>query len=405
MPDTKNLPQEVKENSESLAAPDIVIGVPSFQPTDGFEWAERMEPLANRVLIAYPGGAGPTGETSAFAPRLLPYTVSAGDRYLNAPTILDGGFHDILQASREAGAKCCCVWNNSLQDLSSGIVQKFTAPVLEQGFDLALPCYVETRLGSLINHSIVHPIVRALYGKRIRYSMAIDAAFSAQMVERLSQIDPKTKRLRSQLWITADAICSGLNICQVNIPVGPPHPPEAADVSTILALVLGRLFQDLERNTAFWQRPSVSQSVATFGEPSAEKPEDSAVDVQRLLETFQLGYRNLKEIWSVALPPAAFLELKKLTTLNAAAFHVPEDLWARIVYDFALAYRQRSINREHLLRALTPLYLAWVASFAIEAKDVPTGAVLSIRERVALAYEKQKPYLVSRWRWPDRFNP
>jgi glucosylglycerate synthase len=26
-------------------------------------------------------------------------------------------------------------------------------------------------------------------------------------------------------------------------------------------------------------------------------------------------------------------------------------------------------------------------------------------EKLALAYEAGKPYLVSRWRWPDRFNP
>jgi hypothetical protein len=26
-------------------------------------------------------------------------------------------------------------------------------------------------------------------------------------------------------------------------------------------------------------------------------------------------------------------------------------------------------------------------------------------EAVAAAFETDKPYLVSRWRWPDRFNP
>ncbi len=26
-------------------------------------------------------------------------------------------------------------------------------------------------------------------------------------------------------------------------------------------------------------------------------------------------------------------------------------------------------------------------------------------ERLARAYEANKSYLVSRWRWPDRFNP
>ena len=47
---------------------------------------------------------------------------------------------------------------------------------------------------------------------------------------------------------------------------------------------------------------------------------------------------------------------------DAAAFRMPDSLWARIVYDFLLAYRLRTINRGHLLGALIPLYLAWVAS-------------------------------------------
>jgi len=26
-------------------------------------------------------------------------------------------------------------------------------------------------------------------------------------------------------------------------------------------------------------------------------------------------------------------------------------------------------------------------------------------QQLSMVYEAQKPYLISRWRWPDRFNP
>ena len=32
-------------------------------------------------------------------------------------------------------------------------------------------------------------------------------------------------------------------------------------------------------------------------------------------------------------------------------------------------------------------------------------AIESRLERLSRAYEASKTYLVSRWRWPDRFNP
>ena len=81
---------------------------------------------------------------------------------------------------------------------------------------------------------------------------------------------------------------------------------------------------------------------------------------------------------------------------------MPDELWARIVYDFALAYRLRRIGRSHLLGALTPLYLGWVASYA---KDIGEATVVEADRRVeivAQAFEANKPYFVSRWRWPDR---
>jgi hypothetical protein len=107
----------------------------------------------------------------------------------------------------------------------------------------------------------------------------------------------------------------------------------------------------------------------------------------------------------VVLPPATLVELKRLTQLAPEAFRLADDLWARIVYDFALAFRLRSMSRDHVLGALTPLYRAWVASYAAEVRTAAAAAVEQRLERLGTAFETQKPYFVSRWRWPDRFNP
>jgi hypothetical protein len=48
--------------------------------------------------------------------------------------------------------------------------------------------------------------------------------------------------------------------------------------------------------------------------------------------------------------------------------------------------------------------MAWVASYARELDAGATSAEQMI-DRVALAFEAGKPYFISRWRWPDRFNP
>jgi hypothetical protein len=84
---------------------------------------------------------------------------------------------------------------------------------------------------------------------------------------------------------------------------------------------------------------------------------------------------------------------------------LPAELWARVLYDFAVGYRLRTIGHDHLLRALTPLYLGWAASFIASIKNARPREVEEQIEQLGSAFEAEKPYLISRWRWPDRFTP
>jgi hypothetical protein len=40
-----------------------------------------------------------------------------------------------------------------------------------------------------------------------------------------------------------------------------------------------------------------------------------------------------------------------------------------------------------------------------ELSSLAAPAVEARVERLCQAFEVSKPYLISRWRWPDRFNP
>jgi hypothetical protein len=99
------------------------------------------------------------------------------------------------------------------------------------------------------------------------------------------------------------------------------------------------------------------------------------------------------------------VELRKLSRGGPAAFRMPDVTWAHVVYDFALAHRVRTISRDQMLRALTPIYLGWVASYSLELENASPEAVEQRLEKLCVAYEETKAYFVSRWRWPDRFNP
>ena len=223
----------------------------------------------------------------------------------------------------------------------------------------------------LLNSGILAPLTRALYGKRVRFPLAPDMGISARLLPELEQ---PSQRLLSQgktlFWPATEAVLRDRSICQVHLNLHHSATADGLDLSTVLAQTVGPLFAEMETNAALWQRVRGSQPVPTSGTPPPPRTDGASVDVRPMLETFALGSRNLQEMWSMVLPPVTLLELKRLTRLAAEQFRMSDEIWVRIVYDFALAYRLRTLSRTHLLGALTPLYLGWVASHVLEVSNM-----------------------------------
>jgi hypothetical protein len=68
-----------------------------------------------------------------------------------------------------------------------------------------------------------------------------------------------------------------------------------------------------------------------------------------------------------------------------------------VVYDFALGYHFRVLHREHLLRALVPIYLGWTAAFVGGTRAARAAATETWLEAGARAFERERAYLLERW--------
>jgi hypothetical protein len=340
---------------------------------------------------------------------LIPWPL--GEQNLAAAPI-DGllmAYQSIFAISQKLGVRGCCVIASNLQHEPSKWICQLTEPVLDSEFDLVAPCYARRKFEGLLNNSIVSPLMRSLYGKRIQNPLGPDVGISQRLFQRLlapyQNGRPPGSGLQLLASLAPQAICDSLQVCQAYLGARVYPPFDWTNASSLLAEILTPVFLAMERNAACWQRVRTSAPVAALNEPTSVPQTTGSVEIGRLLDSFQLGNRDLQEIWRLVLPPTTLLELKRLTRLPADNFAFPDELWVRIIYDFALACRLRTINRDHLLRSLTPLYLGWVASYAREMESAETTTVERRLERLSLAYETGKPYLVSRWRWPDRFNP
>lgn len=290
----------------------------------------------------------------------------------------------------------------ALEDWIDGLVQ----PVIEDTADLVAPIYNRHPFTGALVHGLVYPMFRALYGARVRYPMWADFACSPRLIEAVASNpvwETGAGQIGIDLWLTATAVSEKFRVGEAALGAGPPARARL-DLGTTVSQVIGFVFTDMERRAPIWQRVRGSREVRRTGVVNAQ-PDPPDVDAAALIESFRLGSRELQGVWAEVLPPLAILQWRRLESVPLEAFRVDDALWARTVYDFAMGHRLRVMARDSLLRSLTPLYLGWLASFVMEARHLPPAEADARIERLCLVFETEKPYLISQWRWPERFKP
>ena len=353
------------------------------------------------TLVASPDAA--QGEAAAYdGITLLPYTPTVTGNSGWVLTAAD--YVNALRTMRDAGASSMVILGPEAQSLHPEALQRLLAPIASGEADLCVARYSFSPREGLLNSAILYPVTSALFGTRARFPLALDVAVSARMADRLAAAGQRltaANQPEGLVWPVAEAVTAGLRVAEADAGERIFPQPRSADLNTLLAQITGSLFGDIESKAAFWQRSRPAQPMPPLlpDQPLGSEP----IDTAPMIDAFRVAQRNLQEIWSLVLPPQTLLGLKKLALLPPESFRIPDPLWARTVYDFVLAYRLRTLNRGHLLGALTPLYLAWVGSHLqmVSSGVEPERHVAE----TAAAFEADKPYLVSRWRWPDRFNP
>jgi hypothetical protein len=323
-------------------------------------------------------------------------------------TLTAADFVNAYQLAEMNDSSAILMLGPSSSSLDSAALRDLASAVLTTSIDLAVPFYELPPRAGLVNSAILYPLTRALFASPVRFPLAVHLGLSRRMAQSLASSAHRftaSNQAEMPIWPVNEAMMAGFTVDQFEVGPHVQSQQTGLDLKTILPQVTGALFADIDAKAAFWQRfrpsPPTRHAVS---KPTLQTPTvDAAAEIASMVYAFRLAYTNLQEVWSLVLPPSSLLALKRLSAIDSAAFRMSDSLWVRIVYDFLLAYRLRTINRGHLLGALIPLYLAWVASHInITASGTDPESHI---EAVAAAFEADKTYLVSRWRWPDRFNP
>lgn len=345
--------------------------------------SEVIEDLSS-ILVSHP--------TGAFFRLATPYHGLPGK---------GSAFKTVFEIADNLNARACAVVDSDLRSITPEWIELLIKPVLSGNFDYVTPLYHRHKFDGTITNSIVYPLTRALYGKRIRQPIGGDFGFSGDLARLYLSKDvwnSDVARYGIDIWMTTTAIAAGYRICQafLGAKIHDPKDP-GADLSAMLFQVVGSALELMETYPDVWMKVRGSEPVQVFGFQYAVGLEPVAVNMERMQERFRLGVRELMEIWEQFLPPDITVYLKKLSE-PGDSLHMPDEIWVKIIYSFAIAVHRRIMSKEHLLKSITPLYIGRTASFVQENLDSDARDVEEKIEALCGVFEREKGLIAENWK-------
>ena len=307
----------------------------------------------------------------------------------------------LLAAAHRLEARALVLLDADLALVRKDWLEALIEPVLRDEADYVSPAYSRSVWEGTLTTNLLAPLTRALYGRPIQQVMGGCAAVAGAAIGSWLLPGSETADWQphgASLWLTTAALASGARITEVELDrkVVTPGGPQP-DVATILVRTVGPLFALMERYASAWLERASSVPVGR-DHPAPLRADSRIPDVERMVRAFDLGLKDLLPVWEQIVPESTLAELYPLALLAADEFRLSPRLWATLVSDFAVAYHERRLPREHLLRALTPLYLGRVAAFIVHARETPLERVPQLFETIDRAFEQEKERLVARWR-------
>jgi hypothetical protein len=306
----------------------------------------------------------------------------------------------LLGVGGRAGVTGCLLVDGDLTGVPAEALAALLEPVVQGLADAVMPAYTRVASDGTLTTNLLRPAMLAFYGRDLQQLVGGATALAGPLAGRLAEERPPLMEAPgSEVWLTTALAAADARLAQVHVgrrPAG--RPGVTRDLPGILAATVGPLFARLEEHAGVWEARPDRLPVATLGESAPMLPMPVLPDVAPMVRAFRLGVKDLSPIWEQIMLSSTLADLYPLALLEPDEFRFSPSLWARVVADFAVAYHERRLPTDHLLRSLTPLYLGRVAAFLLTAWRQPAEAVTAALTDVARAFESERPAMAARWR-------
>jgi glycosyltransferase involved in cell wall biosynthesis len=400
---------EGEVNPENVKRAEMVVCIPSYNEADSiaFPTSQASEGLteffADRsAVIINCDNCSPDNTKEAF----LGTKTAVPKMYIStAPGVKGKGnnFMNLFKKVVELKAKAVVVVDADLKSITPDWIRHLGKPLF-QGFSYVAPLYVRHKYDGTITNGISYPMTRALYGRRVRQPIGGDFGFSGKLAKIYLESGSWSEAVAQfgiDIWMTTLAINERVRICQSF--VGRPKVHRTKDPGSHLGpmfrQVVGTIFALMTPFASRWKRVKYSKptSIFGFGLGEVEMPPKVEVNAKNLLDKLHEGFEAYNETWKQILTADVHRKLLETIDMKEELFDFPTDLWARVLFDVAIAYRDEVVDRDLMMDSVIPLYFGRTLSFVKKTRRMNIKQAEEAIEDDCMTFEMAKPYLIRRW--------
>ncbi|RMD90558.1 MAG: glycosyltransferase [Calditrichaeota bacterium] len=402
------LRQPTRRRLERLGQADILVGIPCFNNESTI--AHVIKTVENGLSLHFPecrcvvmvADGGSVDDTREEAEELehSPWIERIICIYRGIPG-KGSGVRAIFEAANLLRTRACVLFDADLRSITPDWVKCMVDGIFHDSYDFIAPYYIRYKYDGTITNNIVYNLTRALYGYRVRQPIGGDFAFSKKMIEKYIAQDvweTDVARFGIDIWLTTTAIVNKAKIAQAQLGVKIHDVKEPAEaLAPMFNQVVFTLFSLMEEHEHVWKKVKGSHPTPIIGIPLKVEPQPFTINVPELIEEFKIGYLNYKEVWKKIIAPQNWQIIEDLYSKEDSDFLMNIESWAIILYDLAAAFHHWRGNRRLMVRLMTPLYFARVASFVNQTLNMSNEETEALVEEQAEIFEKNKDYLIARW--------
>lgn len=399
----------IVENPQLVDHANIIVGIPSYKEAESIAYPTQM---ASQGLIKYfsdkksviinVDNNSPDGTKDVF----MNTHTEVPKIYISTAKNVKGkgnNVKNLFEAAVELNAEAVVMIDADLKSITPQWIQYLGEPIYA-GFNFVTPIYVRHKYdGSITNH-IAYPLLRTLFGLRVRQPIGGDFGFSGRMARAFLSEKIWNESIANfgiDIWMTTIAIARRFRICQTFL--GSPKTHKAKDPAKHLGPMFTQVvmtFFDLMIDFEYLWKDTIKSwpsSIFGFGLGIEEKPPALSVDTEALYNSFTSSFKRYGEVWEKIFPPSDMAKIEKTKNKSEEKYYYPSDLWARMLFNYAIAYRNNEIPRKKIIESMIPLYHSRILSFVNKTVHMNTKECEEYFESIVRIMEDEKYYLIRRW--------